>query len=673
MLRMKRVLRVFSLGLAFCLAAGLLMAQGPPTAAPSVEVDLSNPLEMNKLIPGASRYHVVAGRVTSLNHDILRGAEVRVTPGLGGVTRWFKTDVNGEFQTMYHVQGEFTGDFVVWVTIKKRGYQTAHEVINYADFPKPVMLPFTLRPITPDPTVLSQQDLLSGLLARLRSLGPADGLAAKSEKKYAKGVQEFIEKGRPDRSLSDFTDVVRHNPECARCLTMLALADLDSGNWDGAARRTDAAVKLTASKKNPAGGSLEAVVLAGVMHSWMHEPQTAIGLFAYANSREPGNKLVLQELGRAYLQLHEYEQADACLKSSVAAGGGEDASLLLIQALLREYKLDAASAEMKRFLNGRAVKKMPLQVRQVWSEIQNDKQVEALYAKTHKGKKMKHGHRDTASIDVLHDSPQQMHLKGLEPAKNQDSLKEILAAAGKNVATLYHDFQDSTSLEKVRQQQLRHNGKVANEAVEKFHYLCLMPNDPHVPGFTEYRKRADPTWGGGGDSKRGYMLTSGFVSAALVFFPDYQSGSEFRYLGRQSLDGHETYVVAFAQIPLKAPLVGSFTIGKHSAPTFQQGLAWIDTQNYQIVRLLTDLLKPLPEVRLSKETTRIDYQEVYFKQIAQSLWLPKDVTVTVNWGGKTLRNNHQYSDFKLFNVGAAENITKRTKPKAVAPSKTAHQ
>jgi tetratricopeptide (TPR) repeat protein len=671
MFHLKSVLRVFSLGFAFYLTAGLSMAQGFQAAGSSPPGDLTNQFQLNDLNLRSTRYHVVAGKVMTVDHDIVRGAEVRVSPGLDGDTRFFKTDVNGEFQTIYNVKGAFTGDFKVWLTIKKHGYQTAHELIDYADFPKPVLLPLTLRPEESDPGLLSQQDLLSDLLPRLKSLGPADGLAPRSEKKYARGVQEFMEKGRPDRSLSDFTDVARHNPECARCLTMLALAELDSGNWDDAARRADAAFKLTTRKKDSVGGSLEAVVLAGVMRSWMHTPQTAIGFFAYANRREPGNRLVLQELGRAYLQLHEYGQADACLKSSVAAGGGQDAYLLWIQALLGEYKVDAANAEMNRYLNGRAVKKMPLQVRQVWSKVQNGKQVEALYAKTHNGKRMP-AKRATAAIDFLHDSPQQMHLEGLAPAKSQDDLKGILAAAGKNVAALYHGFQDSISLEKVRQQQLRRNGKVSNEAVEKFRYLCLMPHDPHVPGFTEYRKSANPAWGSGSVLKSGYMLTSGFVSAALVFHPEYQSGSEFRYLGRQKIDGHETDVVAFAQIPMKTKLVGSFTIGTHSALTFQQGLAWIDTQNYQIVRLLTDLLKPLPEVRLSKETTRIDYQEVYFKQIAQGLWLPKDVTVTVDWGGKTLRNDHQYSDFKLFNVGADENITKRKNPKAIADAQPAH-
>jgi hypothetical protein len=672
MLHIKWILRVFSLGFAFCLAAGLLIAQGFQADGSSVPGNLSYQFVMNHMNFSASRYHVVAGKVMSTDQDILQGAEVHVSPMLNGDSRFFKTNANGEFQTLYNANSVFHEDFRVWLTIKKHGYQTAHELIDYADFPKPVRLLLTLQPEERDPTLLSQQDLLSDLLPRLRSLGPADGLAAKSEKKYAKGVQEFIEKGRPDRSLSGLTDVVKHNPECAKCLTMLALADLDSGNWDGAARRADAAIQLT-TRKNAAGCSLEAVVLAGVMRSWMHEPQTAARYFAYANSREPGNKLVLQELGRAYLKLHEYGLAGACLKSSVAAGGGQDAYLLWIQALLGEEKVDAANAEMNRYLNGRAVKKMPLEVREVWAEVQNARQVEVLYAKTHQGKRRKQERREVASIDFLHDSPQQLHLKGLEPAKSQDELKEILAAAGKNVAELFHDFQDSTSLEKVRQQKLRHNGKVSNEAVEKFRYLCLMPDDPHVPGFTEYRKGIDSTRGGGSVLKGGYMLTAGFVSAALVFSPHYQSGSEFRYLGRQRIDSQETYVVAFAQIPMKTELVGNFTIGKHSAPTFQQGLAWFNTQNYQIVRLLTDLLKPLPEVRLSKETTQIDYQEVYFKQLARSLWLPKNVTVTVDCGGRTLRNDHQYSDFKLFNVGAAEKIAKRSAPKAIADSRTARQ
>jgi hypothetical protein len=93
-------------------------------------------------------------------------------------------------------------------------------------------------------------------------------------------------------------------------------------------------------------------------------------------------------------------------------------------------------------------------------------------------------------------------------------------------------------------------------------------------------------------------------------------------------------------------------------PIFTQGLAWVDPSSYQILRIRTDLLTPLPEVRLERETTEIDYGEVHFKTLAEAFWLPHAVTVTVGWNGKNLRNEHEYSDFKLFSVASSQKVGK---------------
>jgi hypothetical protein len=63
---------------------------------------------------------------------------------------------------------------------------------------------------------------------------------------------------------------------------------------------------------------------------------------------------------------------------------------------------------------------------------------------------------------------------------------------------------------------------------------------------------------------------------------------------------------------------------------------------------------------LERETTEIAFGEVHFKGMAEGFWLPQQVTVTVDWNGKHLRNEHRYSEFKLFNVEA---IDKPGKPK----------
>ncbi|MEJ2008631.1 MAG: carboxypeptidase-like regulatory domain-containing protein [Acidobacteriota bacterium] len=655
-------LRVFSVLFNFvvfavCWATSPLAAQAPPGALMQPPESFSmGTSEMYDM--GASRKSwVVAGRVMTMEGSIIPGARVQVSPLEVGEYRLFKTDASGEFQTVYSLKVAWVRDFMVQLTVSKKGFQTAHELVDLADYPKPVRLPITLRPDEQDLSLLSQESLNTHLLPELQSLGPADGISAKSEKAYAKGIHEFVGKGRPDRSLRYFSNVVKNNAACAKCRTMLALAELEAGNWDGAARDDNSAVQLTLKDRRT--GSPEAMLLAGVMESWMHNPQAATNFLVWAHKLDPKDSLALQEIGRAQLQLHQYEMADAYLSRALAAGAGPEARLLLVKAMLGEDDISEANLQMKRYLNGRKAKTMPVTLRRIWLELQSRKEIDTLYTGS---KKRKWETLPDGTIDYLHDSTRQ--LKGLVPAKDQAELKPILAAVGKNVAALFRDFQNTTSLEKVHLQKLRHNGKVSGSLDEKFRYLCLMPSDPAVPGFTEYRKNIDQEEGKRSDLERGYMLTSGFVSAELIFHPVFQSESEFRYLGHQMMDGRETYVIAFAQDPAKAELVGMFKSGDKSAPTFDQGLAWIDPQNDQIVRLRTDLLRPLPKVRLMEETTQIDYQDVHFKKLAQGFWLPKVVTVTVNWKGKKLRNEHQYSDFKLFNVADAEKIKNPKKPKA---------
>lgn len=606
-------------------------------------------------LKGDQKEWAVAGRVVNLAGNVIQGASVQVSPLAAGEFRFFKTDASGDFQTFYHLHRGSITDFMVWLTVKKAGFQNAHELIDLGEFQTPVRLPITLRPVEPDANLLSQQALISHILPTLESLGSSDGISAKSEKEYAKGVQQFVDKRRPDRSLSGFLDVVRRNPDCAKCKTMLAVAELDSGDWDSATRHADEAAQMTV--KDQKGGSPESLLLGGVMESWAHHPQEATNFLAWADKLHPNDPLVLQEIGRAQLQLRQYDIADAYLDRAIHAGAGPDARLLRVQALLGEDDFASADLEMKRYLNGRNPKTLPVEARRIWLMVQDRKQITTLYAGANKGKR-----RITQGehVDYLQYSSEQ--LEGLDPAKDQSELKPILAAVGKNVAALYRDFQSTTSLEEIHQEKLGRNGKVSESIEGRFRYLCLMPSNPAIPGFTEYRKNIEADDGPPGGVAQGYMLTSGFASAALIFDPDFQPGSRFRYLGRQKMDGHETNVVAFAQIPMKAELIGKFSSGNESAPTFEQGLAWIDTQTDQIVRLQTALLKPLPELRLSEESTQIDYQKVGFTKLAQAFWLPKQVIVTVDWRGKRLRNEHQYSDFQLFNVGNTERIAK-PKPK----------
>lgn len=241
---------------------------------------------------------------------------------------------------------------------------------------------------------------------------------------------------------------------------------------------------------------------------------------------------------------------------------------------------------------------------------------------------------------------------GLAPARDADELDSILHRVGERVQAFFRDFPNTSSVERIRQERLRGKDKVLHGVDQKFRYLCSEPttSDSGV-GFDEYREAVDPSRTAG---DRDLLRTKGFASAPLFFHPLRQPESTFRYLGRQAVDGRETFVVAFAERPQTARIFGGFTANGKFFRTLAQGLAWIDAQTYQIVRMRTDLLAPLPVIRLEKITTQIDFSEVHFKQVRAAVWLPSEVTVTVDWNGRLLRNRHSYSDFMLFTVQTKE-------------------
>ena len=132
------------------------------------------------------------------------------------------------------VTGVGSNEFIVILTVKKKGFQTAHSYVNYGRTNKTWVVPLTLRPTDEDPDLLSPADLISGLAPKLKQLGPADGLAAKSEKDYTRGVADFLDQNNPDRAVPLLIKVVANNPSCIGCRIMLGLAELSWCAWDDA-------------------------------------------------------------------------------------------------------------------------------------------------------------------------------------------------------------------------------------------------------------------------------------------------------------------------------------------------------------------------------------------------------------------------------------------------------
>lgn len=628
---------------------GILWGQqghtGPPMGDPS------NPAELNL---EKTTWHVF-GKISDIKGETIRNASVITDLGMGTVYKKdLTTDFQGQFQTDYKVDASTMKELGVRVTVRAAGYHDAYQYVNFGGGNKTWEIDITLRPASESADDLSVDSLVETLAPPLRTSLDNDPALAKFRKDLDRGGAEFLG-GNPVAGIPNLQKVVDKNPDCAQCRTFLGLAMLDAGDWNGAGNQFFSADKLVESKGSNQEKA-ESLLIVGEMANWKGEYNKAAGFLMRAKDLDPKNVLILQELGRTLIFQKNWEAADHYLNEADNAGAPKEALLLRVRALLEEGDPATADAILNEYIGKASVRSLPARVRSLKSQVdarlsmQEQTEVQSVV---------------TQPVPALVTAVPE--LKGLEPATSQDELPSILEKTGENVRDFFTGFQNTVSREQVREERLSKEGKVKDFQDLRFQYLLVSQPQQGRLELQEYRTNShgDPTAPTGLDS--GFMLTSGFASASLLFHPLYQAGARFRYLGRETLDGKPMYVVAFAEMPDKAQMIERFNTNDGSVLVVFQGLAWIDANSYKIVRLRTDLLKPETKLRLQRQTTEITYDPVQFKQMASTVWLPSDVAVTVQWAGKTFRNTHHYSDFKLFNTGTEEHV----KPVKIPPAQAA--
>jgi tetratricopeptide (TPR) repeat protein len=600
-------------------------------------------MEANKL---RQIWHVI-GKVTDLKGQAIRGASVRVDPGMGArFVRELTTDVQGLFKTDYDMDLTTEPSFSVNILVEHEGFHPARQFVDFGVGDKTWEIDVMLRPDSDSGDDELSVDSLVSTLAPALEASLEKGVAIPAARKdFERGAQAFLDDHQPAKAVPALGNVVKRYPDCAHCRTLLGLAMLQAGDWNGATRQFVEADKLMPSKESGGPDEVNSLLIAAELENWKGDYGTAAGFMVKAKDLDPKNAFLLQELGRTLVLQKNWEAADEYLGEALRAGASREALLLRTRALLEEGDPEAAADALQEYMGAANLRNFPVSVRRLHAEIQTRLKLEA------------YGRVESVVSQPLPSLMQAApELQGLQPAASQDDLASILQKTGEGVKAFFDSFQNTASVEHIREERLAKDGKIADALDQKFQYLLLTRPEKWGLGLEELRTNSSGERTGLTGLDSGLMLTSGFASASLLFHPEYQAGATFRYLGSQSLNGHKCHVVAFAQVPAKAQMVERFNTEGGSVLVLFQGLAWIDAGNFKIVRLRTDLLKPQTRIRLQRQTTEISYDPVQFKQIAFALWLPSEVAVTLQWSGRTYHNTHKYSDFRLFNTQTQEKV-----------------
>jgi hypothetical protein len=234
-------------------------------------------------------------------------------------------------------------------------------------------------------------------------------------------------------------------------------------------------------------------------------------------------------------------------------------------------------------------------------------------------------------------------LKGLEPASDQETLGSILAGVGDKCVHLLERTPNVISREQVTTEE-RHR------LISRQTFGFLLISQPTPTGISLHEYRTDSHEKSAPVSAAAGPMSQGFASMWVRFSPANQSESTFRYLGKQETEKHKTFVVAFAQVPGSVRFPGEFLFLGDRISVLYQGLAWIDSSDFRIVRMREDLLAPLPETGLETFSAQVRFDEVNISKAASSLWLPREAVVEWKYKGRFVRQSHVYSHYRLYKV-----------------------
>jgi hypothetical protein len=107
--------------------------------------------------------------------------------------------------------------------------------------------------------------------------------------------------------------------------------------------------------------------------------------------------------------------------------------------------------------------------------------------------------------------------------------------------------------------------------------------------------------------------------------------------------------------------IHSYKVGTQVHPVNLKGRAWITADKFQIVRIESELVSPMPEIQLLSEHQVVEYGPIPFARKNTTLWLPKSAEIYFDFRRRRYYRRHSFDHYMLF---AIESDEKRKEPQS---------
>ena len=417
----------------------------------------------------------------------------------------------------------------------------------------------------------------------------------------------------------------------------------------------------TATKLNPHDG--QALTLMGRAYLERKDYPAAQSVLERAVARDAGGGLPHNLLADAYLHQKNYDKARDEAQVAIDKGKTEanSAHLILGQALINLGRVDQGIQALEAFLQQSPSQPMAGQVRSLIAEVR-----EHASGAASKGNEGNTGTR-LAGVDPL----QALAAPGLSVKSWQppgiDQIKvpmasgvacpseKVVEEAGKHVEELADDVARFSAIEDLFHQNLDVFGNPMRTETRKYNYVASI-SEPE-PGFLAVdESRADKLELEGYPDK---IASTGFAALALVFHPHMRDNFDMKCEGLGDWHGQASWIVYFKQRDDKPNRMHSYKVGKLVYPIKMKGRAWITADKFQIVRIESEMVRPMPEIKLLSEHQVVEYGPIRFDKKNMSLWLPKSAEIYFDFRQHHYYRRHTFDHYMLFSVDSDE---KRKEP-----------
>jgi tetratricopeptide (TPR) repeat protein len=467
-----------------------------------------------------------------------------------------------------------------------------------------------------------------------------------------------------------------------------AVYALKSGNLKDAERRLDKVYKIAPARS-------QVNFLLGYLFVQRADLEKAESYLSRAVSIDPRKVPALTLLGRVQLQRNQDAEAEKTLEKAVVAAPDQwMGHNLLADAYLRlkQYEKARQQAQLSIDQGKDAASAAQLVLGQALADLGRDQEgVQALrsFLKSNTDTPTTQAVRaliaQIEQRDAPHPANQPKAMDDLALLSSRPSLPaavwgppgiddvkpsvaagvscpydQIMEMSGARVKQLANDVGEFAATEDLLHERLDEFGNPVSKETRKFDYVASI-SEPQR-GFLsvdEYRNERYGLY-----DLPDHIVTSGFVALALIFHPDMRDNFKITCEGLGQWQNQATWIMHFEQRDDKPNHIQNYVFGAQSYPVKLKGRAWITADKFEIVRIESELMSPLPG--LSVQHQIVEYGPIHFHKQDVDLWLPKSVDLYLQYNRHRYFRRHSFDHYMLFSVKSEDKqVSQNKKPGSV--------